>query len=391
MELTNEGDTALADRSDNRSMPSGNAALLRAEERIRAQLASGALTEALAGTGILVERWPDYLKTWLLHVGVLSRLRLRQQALEAATEATARFPERAQAWVALARTLLLVRNPERCREALATARRYGAQEIACAAVERFAERLQQRFRESDLVRHAIANGARRPPLRPPLVDHPDRDVQVAAATGPADAVVVFTGMADRVGVPLEVLDLYFAARGMTAIYCRDFGRRIYTCGIASLGSSLTDTVSALDALLKVHQARQVLFMGNSAGVFAAIRYGILLRAKCVLAFAGPTNVTRAFLEQVGDNRGGELTRRLQATTDPEQLDLMPAIAAMPESMTVQLHFGSAMPEDRAHADYLRGQRGVTLVAEPGFGEHALLRHLLATGRFDALLEAALDA
>lgn len=360
-------------------------------EAARTSLESGDFLAALAAGEALVARWPGRPRGWIALIDALLHVRRRAGAVERALEATRRFPSNGRIWLWRARAQFHAGKRQEGQSALSRARALGAAERECRRMERLDARVARRMAGTEFIELGLQARieAMGEPRRPLLVDRPEAEVQVAAGAHGSDAVVVFTGLADRVAVSLEVLDRFFAARGLTAVYCRDLDRLLGTRGILSLGANVAETAGALRALLDRHGAARTLVMGNSAGGFTAIRYGLLLGASTILSFAGPTNATRAFLERIGDRRGAGVGERLERLVPAGELDLAAFVGAAPTGTQVQLHYGGAMPEDSQHADHLRGLAAVSLVPDPLFDKHHILIPLMLDGRFEELLDAAL--
>jgi tetratricopeptide (TPR) repeat protein len=206
--------------------------------------------------------------------------------------------------------------------------------------------------------------------RPVMEGDPDRDVIIAAAQGAPAAVLVFTGAADAVSMPLPIFDRYVAALGITAIYLKDFHRLQYLAGIESLGRDYWGTIEALRRRMRELRVTRVCAIGNCNGGFAAIRYGIELGADIVLAFNPPTHVAarsaswRLFTE-----------KHLRARFAPEMLDLRAFLEARRYNTEIELFYEEGDPKGRAQALHLSGVAGVGLHADPGTGQDRLLRRL----------------
>ena len=77
--------------------------------------------------------------------------------------------------------------------------------------------------------------------RAPIEDDGSDDFIVARG-GRKTAVLVFTGLADRIGMPLPIFDRYLAELDLSAIYLRDKKRIGFFHGVATLGEDYDQPV-----------------------------------------------------------------------------------------------------------------------------------------------------
>lgn len=195
------------------------------------------------------------------------------------------------------------------------------------------------------------------------------DVVVGMADNPKAIVMVFTGLADQAMVPIEMLDRYFAALNVSAIYLRDPDRLLFNKGIASLAEGFEGTVDHLRTFIAESGAARLVTIGTSAGGYAAMRYGLSLGAEKIVCFSAPTNLKPDFLAD--DGRGRIVARRLQSLP-PQALDVRPMIQAQRGKADIHLVFGEKMSADSRHAHYLEGVAGVTLHPLAGVDSHGSL-------------------
>jgi len=220
--------------------------------------------------------------------------------------------------------------------------------------------------------HRLALGEDCPPdaalKRAPIEDDGASDVIVGRG-GRTAAVLLFTGLADRLVMPLPLFDRYLAELDLTAIFLRDRKRIGFFNGVASLGD-YDQTIARLGAKLREMGIETVHTVGNSAGGMAAVSYGIDLEADKVLGFSAPVSLTRATADL--DRRTALFADRILSGVPEERLNLRRRLETAARPPQVHLYFGEEMPEDRHHALALEGAPGVTLHPLTGLAGHGAL-------------------
>jgi hypothetical protein len=220
--------------------------------------------------------------------------------------------------------------------------------------------------------------------RPILEDDPDREVLVSERAPSDTAVLVFTGLGDRPGLPVPVLDAYLSALGQTAVLLRDERRLLHAAGVASLAPDLEGTVAALRDLLAGLGIKRVWTLGHSTGGFAALLYASLLGAERALAF----NPFVSLEPDPNDMRLPFLQRRVQAALDPSRRDLPAALAGVRPRPRFEVVYGAAGTQDAAQARRLAGL--ATLLPLQGFASHTAVVETLRRGELGRLLEGDLS-
>lgn len=222
-----------------------------------------------------------------------------------------------------------------------------------------------------------------PPTRP-LADL-DRNgaVKIASARHSRGTVLVFTGLAAKASLSLPVFDRYMAGLEVSTIYLTDIGRWLFMRGISELAAGYDETLEALREQIARLGAGPVTTIGTSAGGYAAMRYGVDLGAAATLCFSPPSNLTAEFLAE--DRRGQLVAKRLQAL-DAEMLDLRPHLLSREAVNPIDIFYGAGMPQDRRHAEHLRGVPGVTLHPLDTIDIHGTMKTMAAAGTLAATLE-----
>jgi hypothetical protein len=221
-------------------------------------------------------------------------------------------------------------------------------------------------------------------LRRPLIVDDGSEVIQSAPAGLTVTAVVFTGLADRATFDLPVFDSFLAARGVNAVYLRDFSRSLFLHGVDALGPDRDSSCSALKRLIYDFGGERLVCIGNSAGGFAAMDWSHELRPDHIIGLSAPTNVSLEFVEAIGERRAAAVARRVAALHSRERLDLRTQLVDADPRTPITLHYGEAMELDRAHALALADLPQVELRPTPGYPAHDVLFPITWSGGIDAL-------
>ncbi len=217
-----------------------------------------------------------------------------------------------------------------------------------------------------------------------LVDNRTLDVQITRSKGARLTVVLPTGIAFGF-LPPAMIDALFAEHGVNVIYLRDFHKRAYTRGVASLGQDEAETIRALQEIVASLGAPRIVTIGASMGGFAAFRYGALLDAYAAISFAGPTELRSVYdtAKHSVWNPGYFVKLQLQRESETP-VDLVPLLRRGGKTKFFQF-FGEDAAEDAHQARRLKGIDNVTLMPVRGVKDHLVVDHAIADGSFDSML------
>jgi hypothetical protein len=201
-------------------------------------------------------------------------------------------------------------------------------------------------------------------------------------------VVVFGGLNRRVGgvPPFEFMRL-LGDMAVKRLFVRDPRQAWYHRGLPGVGENLDAVVEHLVARPYGDYERLVL-VGNSAGGYAALLFGSLLEADCVLAFAPQTTVDLDELHALGDRRWDDNLEPLAAhgLLDPRYVDLRGLT-----HRDARLYFDADDPLDRGHAERVLNDGAQRIQAHPcEGGGHDLVRKLRDRGTLSEILRSALE-
>lgn len=204
-----------------------------------------------------------------------------------------------------------------------------------------------------------------------FADDPRREVQTARRRGARALLLVFCGSALKAALPLNLLHRWLGVIGVHVVYLRDFRRSNYDQGVPALACSYQGTLHALQTIAEDLGAEHILCFGNSLGGYAAMRFGLDLGAQAVLSFAGPTNLSGAFLTP-------EFRKRFEIT---EGYDLRPLYEGAQRPPRVHLVYGDACADDKRQALNFAGLPTVTLAAASGWNDHNVFLYTMQQRTF----------
>jgi pimeloyl-ACP methyl ester carboxylesterase len=209
-------------------------------------------------------------------------------------------------------------------------------------------------------------------------------------TSPSTTVLVsFAAMGTYEPPPF---DFFQITSGLPAkrLFVRDVQRIWYHRGVPGFGDSIEDVARALEEILVAEGVGRVIVFGSSAGGYAALVFGTLLRADLVVAFAPQTMLDRDWLASIGDERWYRRLSRLDELGGPNARFLDLAVALPRErrgETTYEVHYPASHEGDEHHALRLEGVPGVRLCPHAR-SDHKFVRKLRDSGELEQVLRIA---
>jgi hypothetical protein len=192
------------------------------------------------------------------------------------------------------------------------------------------------------------------PLRAIVVDDPQREVLIAERPGANAAVLVFSGLGNRLGLPLPVFDRYLAALGTSTFYIRDFDGLAALEGLRSLGNRYATTLATLYRMLIARGIKRVCTIGYSAGARAAVQYGVDLDADCIIGISGATGRAGFFADKLPHPKVVKRFARLS----PDRLDLQRFLRHRVYRSRIEIIYNPEAQSEKTDALYLSRQPNV---------------------------------
>lgn len=208
-----------------------------------------------------------------------------------------------------------------------------------------------------------------------------------AAESPA-LIVAFGGLAEELGIPAFEFMRIVESIGSRRIFLRDRRRIWYQRGVAGVGPTPDAVADGLAGLVASSGASKVVFVGSSAGAYAALLFSTLVPVHEVIAFGPQTVIDPEVRASLGDERWHKSTAALERNGGPDERyrDLRPLFERFAgDRPKVTLHYAAESRLDVAHAERLAGISGVDLQSHPG-RDHNIPAALKRDGRLAALLE-----
>jgi acetyl esterase/lipase len=216
------------------------------------------------------------------------------------------------------------------------------------------------------------------------------DVHVDFEADADTLFVFFGGIAGGMGMPpFEFMRIMESIRAKK-LFLRDLAQAWYQSGLPSIGPRLVDVTGYLRQTIESADCRNVVFMGNSMGGFAAILFGASLKVTAVHAFSPQTSITRRYRLQQWDRRWRSQIHRAYSCAPKAELclDVSPIVEHAKGRTPIHIYFGETNRLDRAHATRMAKLPGVRLHAYAE-GGHQLVRHLRDSGELASILHHAL--
>ncbi len=206
----------------------------------------------------------------------------------------------------------------------------------------------------------------------------------------ADALVVtFGGLSNSVGEipPFEFGRVLDRAGPSQKLFLRDHEQAWYHRGVRGVAPDIEGVAAALRAEIDAVDPARTVFLGSSAGGYAALLFGSLLGATTIHVFGAQTFVSPTLRVAHRDARWRRPWLRLLRSGGYRRRygDLKATVAAGAGAAgSIVVHYCAADRLDRVHAERLGAIPAVELRSYPE-GGHNVVKHLRDEGRLEPLL------
>lgn len=200
-------------------------------------------------------------------------------------------------------------------------------------------------------------------------------------------VLAFGGMSHNLSLPPAEFLKTLGMIDCSTIFFKDFRQCWYQQGLLGLTRDASETVQYLKELLTQFADKNIISIGTSAGGFAAILFGVAVKAKAVVAFSPQTVI----------DEDAYLTFR-SADTNKEDFagnmnypDLRKALADYSNAPTkVYIYYDENNDRDKRHATYLSEDARIILRPFAGSGSHNSASQLKNSGLLSRTLSDIIE-
>ncbi len=200
-------------------------------------------------------------------------------------------------------------------------------------------------------------------------------------------LIIFSGFGDFITMPFEFSNIT-KKLDVNKIYLRDFSRTWYHSGLFGISKSIDETAFFLKRKIDESGANKVVVLGNSMGGYAAILFGILIKANIVHAFAPQTFLDNVdYLKLITKN--DRKIRDLHNNFSNQYFDLKNVIQLHNNLGEFNIYYDSNNEIDKKYAMHLKSSKYVRLHPFCG-GGHALIRVLRDSGELQKIIIASLN-
>ena len=197
-------------------------------------------------------------------------------------------------------------------------------------------------------------------------------------------VIAFGGLAGEMGIPPWEFFRILDGLPIQRVFVRDIEQVWYQAGVPGLGSSISSVEASLRDIINESGASRVVTVGNSAGGFASLLFGSMLRVDEILAVSPQTFIDEANRKRYRDGRWAEQVRKANhAQRDEKVLDILPFLLEVPP-VRARLYYAAVNRLDRFHAQRLWRVRGLTLRPKAR-RSHSLIKALRNDGKLKRIL------
>lgn len=192
--------------------------------------------------------------------------------------------------------------------------------------------------------------------------------------------IFFGGIIGGLGMPPFEFFESSGVIGQSRIFLRDLDQSWYQRGLPGVGPDIDSVVELLSWCIARSEAKDVVFVGNSMGGFAALMFCSLLQCGRAVAFSPQTVIDEQSCRRLNDKRWAAQLQRLHQNPNPGQiLNLPEHLRSNAREIRADIHVSSAEPLDLLHARELSVFRNIQLHEHPE-GGHRLVAEMRDQGK-----------
>jgi hypothetical protein len=197
-------------------------------------------------------------------------------------------------------------------------------------------------------------------------------------------LIAFGGMLGSVGVPpFEFFNLT-KDLDVNKIYLRDLRGTWYHSGLPGISNNIDETAFFLKSKIDEAGIDKVVVFGNSMGGYAAIIFGILIKADIVHAFSPQTSIKNPDII-----RHKKQIQNVHNNFPDTYFDLNEAIDLYDNLGEFNIYYDSKDKLDKKHARHFKNSQNITLHSFNG-GGHRLIKTLRDSGELRNIVISSLN-
>jgi len=194
--------------------------------------------------------------------------------------------------------------------------------------------------------------------------------------GSEDLYFLFSGFVGRMGLPLFEFVKSAQILQDNKIFFRDVSQSWYQCGLPGVGAHIHAITDFIRKKAEEIHPRNIYFVGNSMGGFAAILFGGLFGQGKVIAFSPQTFIcpSKLILYKDTRNRKQKIAACLKSLFKPHVHDLKKVLRHPSPHLNIKIYVSAENRIDWAHAQNVRAYENVTIKPFP-ICQHDLVKFL----------------
>lgn len=215
------------------------------------------------------------------------------------------------------------------------------------------------------------------------IKDPNLSVTIDLSHKDMPVLIAFGGIGGALAIPpYEFFNLTHNL-DVNKIYMRDLSQTWYHSGLPGISKNIDETAFFLRRKIGESDTNKVVVLGNSMGGYAAILFGLLIKADIVHAFSPHT-----FIHVSDYIRYKQQIQYVHNNFSSKYFDLKDVIQAHNNTGEFNLYYDSTNRLDKKHVMHLKGERNVVLHAFRG-GGHALVRTMRDSGELQKIIKWSL--
>ncbi len=217
-------------------------------------------------------------------------------------------------------------------------------------------------------------------------------ILVEEAKGADILMIIFGGIAQGLPVPVFEFMNFLSEYRVHKIFLRDFAQSWYTKGLPGFSKNIDDTAQFIGTYLSKYSRCKKIFLGNSAGGYAALVFGLLTNADSVHAFVPQTFLTPALRIYHRDLRWRKQIKRLNRSKGNRKYMNLTHLFHKEKKFLKQtkfhLYWNVNDRLDNIHSKRLKGNEIVH--HKYNFGGHNLIKTLRDNGELELIIRKILS-